>query len=632
MARPERTAADARAWDNAHVWQAPALGIAGIAGIAALLLLVLRLLQVLAWERPAPLSPWLLIGAVATVGLAAIPSDFDPPSPSWVFGGALFVALLAATGLADPLRRSSTGRDLARFAWPVTCASAAALFGGMWLGGSWLDEKSGWALVAVVAGALLAAGLPVALIASRKMVKDVLGTVVACGYAAVAIVIGTWMLDTDPSKDQGLAALNVVEGAFDVMVFALFRDRFSRLFDEEAKRLAPEQEMTIEDYSSGSTSDRDLSGTTLAAEEGAATIVSLFSLGGAVLLAMVIALAAGATPLGLDDSVRGQEPDLVNLTLAAGVLIAVSALAMRADRVSLPSTDEGQRQFPVAVPHRGRGPALEVTRSAVLLLVAAATALCLMPVIQTLGPLDTGERHFGGLAAVLALLYGALTAEALWASAVRVQLVRLGRRGLLLVAATSAAVGAASWWLLTTGLWSDGGPVSFLRAAGISAAVLLGCVFLAVIVCRVLAHSGTGEVFTPQSPVNNALIDHGQYALLLVIAGIVPFAAIAHLEVTEDPVTVIGSLLFIPGLIGGFLWVLDNNRFHHAIEQALDHPKKQMWQRARREDGAIDAYQAYQWLEQYQGAMEHHRQWQNGMAKVMLATGMTGLAAFALAA
>ena len=67
----------------------------------------------------------------------------------------------------------------------------------------------------------------------------------------------------------------------------------------------------------------------------------------------------------------------------------------------------------------------------------------------------------------------------------------------------------------------------------------------------------------------------------MVLLGVMPLAAIARVEVEPGVAAAIASsLVFIPGLIGGFIWVVDNNVTHHEWQRDLQRPTLRMWQRA----------------------------------------------------
>jgi hypothetical protein len=608
----------------------------------------------------------LAIAAAALGGLVGLAANFPPPSWS-VFGFSIGTGILVVGALVHPLFEAKHPLRV-----PAAIAALLAFLGGVNSAAEVVGRRPLEALVFIVATGTLTAGLPVLLLHAQrsetaqdeteeedpdsstsrwtapKYLTDGVGTAAVAAYAAGLLVIAAWLLVKRPlSQGEALSTVNVAEGAFDVMVFSLFRERFSGLFEAEAKQLAgdarlrplryedwapiamremrAEQEPAASGNAPAKAAADGLEGKRPADVDegeppGAATIVTLFLLGFGVLLALLGVIVEGAGVLGMNAGIKGGEPH--DRVLAGGAIAAavVIALAVGADVTGHRLSARGARSKKRAAP-RNR-PVVEVRPGPLALAMIAALTVIAWHL------LDSGATpHLPAVAALGAAFYAAITWEALVASPLDVQLVRAGAATTVLIFTTALAVASAGWWLLSTGLWSHGGPAPIGRAVLASVIALLPVAVLAIAVQQLLQWSGTGEVFTPEPPWVNAFFDHGQYVILFLIAAVVPAVGIAHIDAHTTPVTVVSSLLFVPGLVGGFLWVMDNNRHHHRLERAIAHPRKPMWDRARRfvddKDDATD--EAEQWLGEYKAAMDRHRLLQNFGAKAFLAAGMIAL-------
>jgi hypothetical protein len=328
-------------------------------------------------------------------------------------------------------------------------------------------------------------------------------------------------------------------------------------------------------------------------------------------------IIAGAGPLGLN---RGAEPGIPTsrvLLIGLGCAVAVLVLTVTADWL-------GRRRAPATErPDDGSWPIVEIPSAPLTAAGLAALVVAVVPFLDGQAP-----QNFHVLAVIAAVFYAVMTWEALTASPLAIQLARAGFWTSILILLTGLAVASAGWWLLSTGLWAGDGPAPIDRAIKATLVALIPAAALSITVQRLIEWAGTGEVFTPKPPSENALIDHGQYVILFGIAALVPMAAIAHIEAHDTPVTVVGSLVFLPGLLGAFLWVLEQNRHHHRLEQELEWPREPMWDRAARfrahEQAATD--EARRWLGEYKSAMDLHRKRQNFGAKAFLAAGMIALA------
>jgi hypothetical protein len=222
------------------------------------------------------------------------------------------------------------------------------------------------------------------------------------------------------------------------------------------------------------------------------------------------------------------------------------------------------------------------------------------------------------------LAYGFFTAESLGASSARLELQEPGWRGWLVAGAGGLAAASAAWWLFSVGLWSGSGPANVGALSGLVVLTLVSSAGLSIALGQALVKAGTGEQFTPGEPGDNVWLDHGLYAFFSILIGVVPLAIIAHIEVNSGAATgLVTSLAFIPGMIGGFLWVVDNNRTHHAHQQSLPRPTTPMWARADAIAGDPTVSEsvhrlAHSLLHRYRRAMRVHATTQNLGSELVL--------------
>jgi hypothetical protein len=559
---------------------------------------------VLAWRIGLRVSA--AIGVAYALGLYAFCFQWVPQQPFLILVG-LLVAVCGGFALAEPVH--------ARERWWLSCAVACMtlLLGIVVWAGATVERDAVRAAGIVGTGALLAALLPRFVVGSEIPWRDIRGTLTVTAYALGALTVAAWLVRTPAGKSSSLATLSVTEGAFDVMVFSLFRQRFTRLFEKEAERVGRDRGITLKGYLAelDAGTPRPPPRATQAERDGAATVISLFGFGVAVLVAVLAAVVAGAKPSGIDDIVTGKDP---TTRMIAGIGVAAAAALGFAALAAVTASRQPQDELGVRVPGSALG--------------LASLTLAVLVVTPYLDPGDGG--HLTPFAEIAAAFYGALTIEALWRSVFTSNGVPPGVRAGALILAAGVGVAWSFRWLLAEGVWAETGPAETWRIVVVSVILLFTTAVVTILIGFVLDQARGGEVFTPQPPLNNLAIDHGQYAVLAGLAGLLPAVALAHIQGGSQPETVVGSLLFVPGLIGAFLWVLDNNRHHHKIEQRLAFPTREMWSRVTDARGRVSKRKGEKALRRYKRVMRRHERDQNTLARVFLGVGMVLLAIEAL--
>jgi len=559
-----------------------------------------------------------LVGVLGAAGTLAYCYHWPPPYPGLTVP--LWIPVLAlAFALTQPLANNGfRGREA------LLLSSATAAAGALAVGAQAVVNEQLWAVLAIgsaVTALLIALPIVFASDALRSELReDMLGTTGVVSFVVAALLTASWLAFGEFSKQHALATLSAIELTFDVLVFTLFRSRFRDLVDAEAdlaKNVRPPlKREDVEYWRAHGALPRGSEPKSQAAEEGKPgrttgygavpdLYLSLYVFALAALAAVLVLLAAAADPIGLNEVVIGSDPE-GDVLLRIGVLfLVVLAGAGMAVAWAIRGSKRRKRD---AAPRLGVG-----------VLFGCLVAAAALASIVLLG----GEVNQPGLAAAAALVYALLVVESLVFSPVRLQLERIDARRALLIAVTGFAVFAASFWLFSAGVWSAAGPASVWRIGVVSILVLGACLALAALVGVSLAKSGSGQVMTPSGPDVNVALDQVLYALFMFVIGVFPVTAAAQIDaVTGESFGLVSSLMFLPGLFGAFVWVVDNNATHHRAEEGLSDPRPAMWEAADWDSARAEAL-----LGDYKKAMGLHARFQNRGAVAALIAAMIFVAA-----
>jgi hypothetical protein len=566
------------------------------------------------WISDRRMLPAMAVGVLGGLGTFAYCFEWPPQHIGVTMSMPLAVIPLAFA-LTEPLESDRFDGRLVLWA-----ASGAGAAGALALGvGQVVDERLWTSLVFGLSAVVLLVGSPIAFASKARrcdLLKDLPGTVGVSAFIAAALMVAAWLAYTQFSQQSALATLSAIELTFDLLVFTLFRERFRQLVDVEAK--ATEESRRQIDCEEArhlreSRSPRKNSTAKKEAEPdggvgyGAVTDLysTLYMFAFAALATIVILLGAAADPIGLNDVVKGMAPERDVLLAAAAVLASVIVLGAPAIVLS--------RRRARRVADGAATPELGLDALAFGLAATAALAS-----VVTLG----GGVNRPALAAAAALVYSALVIESLIFSPLRLQLDPIGPRRAALIAVTGLAVFTASFWLFSAGVWSNEGPAEVWRIGVVSALVLGGCLALSAGIGVVLAQSGSGLVVTPSGPAGNAVLDQVLYALFMFLIGVFPITAIAQIDVSsQESFALVSSLMFVPGLFGAFVWVIDNNSTHHRAEQERAGPWAAICEKAGwEEEKATDL------LNEYRRSMRLHSRLQNWGATSALVAALILLA------
>ncbi len=545
------------------------------------------------WAGGRRMLPPVTVGALAGAGTVAYCSEW-PLAHLELIGPAWIPALALSFALIQPLAARKLEDRLVLFS-----ATAIVMTGALTIGAEQVVGGPLWATLLIATSAIaVMVTIPVAFATPEQrpeLVQDLPGTIGVVSFVFAALLTAIWLALAEFGQQDALATLSAIELTFDALVFTLFRERFRRLVKKEAH--AAERQNPQLDCAQAQTllrdgcmpeeekvESEDLDG---GLDGGAvpSLYLTLYVYAAAALTALIILLAAAAGPIGLEDTIRGNNPDASVFLRLGVVLLAVVAIGWLA--VQLVPKREGEAGGGVGL--RGLFAGL-----------AAAAALASIALIG-------GEVNQPVPAAAAALVYALLVVESLVFSPIRLQLERSGPQQVLLIAATGAAVFLASFWLFAVGIWSDGGPAAVWRIGLVSLVVIGSCLALAVAAGTSLARRAPREHLTLSAPDGNVILDQTLYALFMLLIGVFPISVAAQIDsASGESFALVSSLMFLPGLFGAFIWVIDNNHVHHEAEQDLLFPRKAMWAKA---GGSYQTAEAI--LQRYKKAMRLHSRYQN---------------------
>ncbi len=592
---------------------------AALATSMAIVFAALLVVALAFWAEGRRIVSSILVGVLGAAGTLAYCYYWPPPHPGLV--APLWIPVVAlAFALTQPLSAASEAAFKGRAA--LLLASAVGAAGALAVGVHEVVDGHLWSVLASGCAAAAALLVPVIAMAPDKLRselrEDLLGTLGVVCFVIAALLSAAWLAFGEFDKQHALATLGAVELTFDILVFTLFRNRFRDLVDSEAKlardNRPPLSREDAEFWRKHGRLPEQKRGST---EEEARNekvrfgavpdlYLSLYVFAAAALSAVVILLAAAADPIGINDVVVGNNPESEVLLLLGAVFLGVLVLgglsAMWAAReASLPAHHAQGRRLGAGVLLGG---------------LASAAVLALTTLLG-------GSINQPGLAAAAALVYTLLVVESLVFSPMRLQLERVDLSRALLVGVTGVAVFAASFWLFAVGVWSDGGPASVWRIGAASTLVLGSCFVLAASTGIALAKAGSGRAMTPSDPDVNVTLDQFLYALFMFLIGVFPVAAAAQIDAASgDSFGLVSSLMFLPGVFGAFIWVVDNNSTHHRVEGELADPRPAMWEQA-----GWDSVAARKLLVEYREAMHLHGKLQNRGAVAALVAALVFVAA-----
>jgi hypothetical protein len=472
------------------------------------------------WEGRRLTVPLAVVALVTTTVLA-----HRLPPHDWVHvavGAA--VAALTVPALAAPLRDAPR-----RVRRATMVAALLAMVAGLAEASDSLDAGHPRPLLWLVAGVGVAWVLPWFQAGRRITFSEAGGTLFFAFYCMTALFLAIRLGTGRNGPSEAGSAVGVADSAFDVMVFALVRDRFGQL------NATQDQEHAVEFLNRPE--DADVRPEFPTSSKGQQILLEIVLLGFGVAVALLVLLSAAARPLGLDATTDGA-PGRTRLLLLAGVgILAVvfAACELLSRRLTRPSPDDE----PLRAQQR-------------LLVVAAGGALTWGAVVAFCG----GQVHHHAAATIGAVVAGVIATESILMVSTTLRLRSPTRGEVALAALCGAATLLSVRWLLLSGVWQ-----STTAAAESVFLVLLGNGILHLTAGRLLAWSlpdrdwPTEHELNREATYQHVLQDAVNAVVLGFVALAVPMHAIGRAEmVHRGALSVVSSMVFLPGLLAAMLW------------------------------------------------------------------------------
>jgi hypothetical protein len=481
-------------------------------------------------------------GGAAGIGALLIALLGELPSAApLILAAAPIAAIGISVGLTGPIRDyDGAEQGLARQA---TISLSLLLLGTLALAGDLVRDHAPLA-AATLAGGVVAAYYLARRAAPHESDRADLLTLLAAAFPFAALTTAAWVSHFEPPSPTAAGYATGATGVgFDLLVLELIRERFGGQIWRE--RIAPPVDL-----------DRFTRG----------IWVELPAFGIPAVLALLAVWGTAAPALGTDDAATGHTPHLLEIAalgIGAAVLASLAALLAR------------------ALPPRGpTKPRLTPQPWSPVFVFAACAAWISTMVWALESPL-----HLAVPATLASVVTGSLVGEAVFANAARLQLVQPGPAGWVAAGMCALAAGSACFWLLSTGLWAGTGPATAASAGGAAVVALVGSIAV-TIPCGIAATRWThAERLTLNPGSTNMVQDHILYALLALIAAVIPAFAVAHLGATDVKnagIATIAALTVLPSLLFAYRWVIDTNRGH------FEHDRMRVDATRRRAEQAID--------------------------------------------
>jgi hypothetical protein len=488
------------------------------------------------WRRL--LTPAAIV-AVILVGLLGVIVGWVPHDPV-IMGLGTITAALACLAATSPLGSHS---EHAQYRWPTAVAMTTVVTAGLIRSSDSLLHGQSRPLLWLVAGVLIAFGLLLLVDRGQNNLRRVVRYSLFVGYCMLMYYLAIRI--RSPLGDGSAAAsVGVADAAFDVMIFTLIQARVGDLVESDKDRVEAEF-VSSPGQASTSTS-------TAANSEPSAVVVDMWLLGIAVGLALFMLLVVAGEALGLDQGTAALSPARSALligALAAGALGLISDFLLRRWRMR-----EGEPPTDSRLLHHG----LYLPRWFGVAAFACASAWAAAILALSGGPI-----HLPLLALLVAVVVFAFSMRTLLSTPVLLQMLRptLGQITLCLTASASVALGA--FWFISMGVWEGSQPLSGAWLAATTTCVFAGTTIVYIATGFALA-SGlpqgkreTQYVLSRKGVRAYIALDAVALGVVFVIGVALPlYAATRGQELHASSLSVIASMVLLPGLISAVLWGL----------------------------------------------------------------------------
>ncbi|MFL5901087.1 MAG: hypothetical protein ACJ75S_07810 [Solirubrobacterales bacterium] len=489
------------------------------------------------------LTPAAIVSAFL-VGLLGVIVRWEPHDPVIIGLGAI-TAALACVAATSPLGSHSKH---AQYRWPTAVAMTAVVTGGLIRSSDSLLRGQSGPLLWLVAGVVLAFALLLLVDRGRNDLRRVVRYSFFVGYCMLMYYLAVRIRSSVGENSAG-ASVSVADAAFDVMVFTLIQTRFGDLGEGDKHRVEAEFISSPEEASTTPSS--------VESSGPGAVVVDMLLLGIAVGLSLFMLLVVAAEALGLDRN--AVDVPAVRVVLLVGTIL-VGALGLLSDsllwrwraRQGEPPTDSR------LLSHGSYLPRWFAVGAVAAALVWITTILCL----------SGGPVHLPLLASLAAAVVFAFSMRTLLSTPVLLQMLRPTLRQIALCLITATATALGSFWFISMGIWQGS---QSLTGAWFTATTI--CVFAGTTIVYIAAGlaltTGLPRAKRPKTQYVLARetirgyigLDAINLGVVFLIGIALPlYAATRDQELHASSLSVIASMVFLPGLISAMFWGLHSWR------------------------------------------------------------------------
>jgi len=458
--------------------------------------------------------------------------------------GAALIALASTSAVfvAIALTEYIATSPNARYRWVTVLALLLLLLGGLAWAVTALGDGAHRPMVPLVVGVLLSTGL-LRLVGGEIPTRRLLNGALFAIYCMFTFYLAA-RIGLQAQGNTAGSSVSIADTAFDVMVFTVIQTRFGDAGHSEQRDYEVEYVASRHEWLSPPPTP-----STILADSSRAATREVILLGVAVAIALLTLLAQAAKPLGLDRQTGALPSDR---WWGAAAFAAMCAITFGAERAFA----------------RWRTKRGEPSRTDVALDLPSwywvPPMLAGGAWLGTAVALSSGRMHVPGLACISAAIVLALTARSLVLTPISLQCrePRIGQRAV--AGFTAVALAAVAFWLVAYGAWSGPKALRGEDLAPVVAVALLGNVLLFVSAGRALAWGlpngrESEHVLARGNIMSYVAQDAAVYSTVFLVGVAIPlYAASRDLELRGSSLSVVASLVFLPGLINAVVWGVQN--------------------------------------------------------------------------
>jgi hypothetical protein len=550
-----------------------------------------------------------LIIAAFLAGLCMLIVGWRPHYPALSLIGWLSLTLAASAAAVGIPRDSPANRYRIPSAAAASCVLIGALVRSVDAGLHGDRRPFLWCAM----GALIAAALTVSS-RDRDAVRRAVRYALFFAYCLLLFYLASRIQSRPFAQHFAGASLAVADTAFDVMVFALIQARFGEMGERDKDMIAGE-------YVTESTYKLGRPAALPALHAGQPDVMGEVALlGFAVAFGLLTLLASAAPVLGLNHNARAPSPErliLVGALIVEGLVLVVSVSLLRRWRRTT--------REPEISPHLRH---LQLPRWYWVAPTVAA-AVWIVAILSLSG----GPVHVALLGVSVGVVMFFTYSRTLLSSPTRLQTLEPTTGQMWLTMAVALSLGISGSWFVCTGAWQGHATLTGYWLAATALVLFLGNSVIFVTVGDALAtglpardpDAPTQQLLAREVAKTYVVLDAAVYGLVFFICIAIPlYAATRDLALQRSTLSVIASMVFLPGLLTAVLWGVRNTR---AIDELTQRAAKQdslPFTLIQRTDGDWSAAQALD--RQRVEALHHHWTLQRYSTLTLMTIGLMYLA------